>query len=76
MTREAAIRNYYSSWERGDWSGLENLLAVGFTFTSPNDDDHIDQPAFKEKCWPEAECIERFEPVSYTHLTLPTIYSV
>lgn len=41
---------------------MENLLAEGFTFTSPNDDDHIDVEAFKKKCWPQAcKMIKRFD---------------
>jgi ketosteroid isomerase-like protein len=61
MTNEEIIQNYYSAWEKKKWSGVERLLADGFTFTSPNDDDHIDKRAFKAKCWPEADWIERFE---------------
>jgi uncharacterized protein YndB with AHSA1/START domain len=58
MTKEAVIKDYYSNWERKDWNAIERALADGFTFTSPNEDDHIDKREFKEKCWPEAEHIE------------------
>ena len=61
MTNEEIIRNYYSGFETNDWNSVEKLLADGFTFTSPNDDDHIDKRIFKEKCWPQANWIERFE---------------
>ena len=40
---------------------IDSVLAEGFTFTSPNDDDHIDKHAFKARCWPQAEVIARFE---------------
>jgi SnoaL-like domain len=61
MTKEEIIRNYYSGWEKKEWRALESLLADGFTFTSPNNDDHIDKRAFRAKCWPQADWIERFE---------------
>jgi ketosteroid isomerase-like protein len=61
MTNEEIIRVYYSGFEKKDWSAVESLLADGFTFTSPNNDDHIDKRTFKEKCWPQADWVERFE---------------
>lgn len=61
ITKEEIIRNYYSGWERKEWGPIDNVLADGFTFTSPNDDDHIDKRAFKTRCWPQADWIERFE---------------
>jgi hypothetical protein len=60
-TKEQIIRNYYSGWERQEWSAIESLLADSFTFTSPNGDDHLNKVAFKARCWGEAEFIERFE---------------
>lgn len=60
MTKEEMIRRYFSGWENQDWNAIAALLAPDFTFTSPNDDDHIDQRAFKQKCWP-ADWIARFE---------------
>lgn len=35
-------------------------LAPGFTFTSPYD-DHIDQAAYFERCWPGGDAMERFD---------------
>ena len=55
------IRAYYSGYEQKEWMAVENLLAENFTFTSPNDDDHIDIPTYKARCWPQAEHIEHFE---------------
>jgi ketosteroid isomerase-like protein len=60
-TKEEMIRAYYSGWEKKQWSTIESLLADDFTFTSPNDDDHINKPAFKERCWPTAEWIVKIE---------------
>lgn len=61
MTKEQLIRTYYSGWEKKEWSLVDSVLADSFTFTSPNDDDHISKRAFNERCWPQAEFIERFE---------------
>lgn len=61
MTQHQIIRTYYSGWEKKEWSAIETLLADTFTFTSPNDDDHIDKHAFKARCWPEADHINRFQ---------------
>ncbi len=41
MTKEESIRHHYSEWGKKQWSIIENLLAGGFTFTSPN--DYIDK---------------------------------
>lgn len=60
MTQETTIRTYFSAWEQKDWELIESLLAEGFTFTSP-DDDHIDKDAYKKKCWPGAQIIDRYE---------------
>ena len=46
---------------------LDKILYVGF----PNEDERIDILRALTKV-----CTSSFIPVSYTHLTLPTIYSV
>jgi hypothetical protein len=61
MTNEEIVREYYSGWEKKNWSTVDGFLADGFAFTSPNGDDHIDKRTFKKKCWPEVNWIERFE---------------
>ncbi len=61
MTKEQLIRTYYSGWEKKEWNLVDGVLAGSFTFTSPNDDDHISKPAFKARCWPQADFIRRFE---------------
>lgn len=55
------LRTYYLAWEKKDWNLMDGVLADGFTFSSPNHDDHIPKHAFKERCWPQVEFIERFE---------------
>jgi hypothetical protein len=61
MTRREIIAAYYSGWEKKDWLAIRGLLADDFTFTSPNDDDHIDLQKYQVKCWPQADYIQRFD---------------
>jgi hypothetical protein len=59
---EAAIRKYYAAWEKKDWHPIDILLADNFTFTSANNDDHINKGVFKARCWEtQIDFIERFE---------------
>ena len=58
---EAVIKNYFDGWARKDWNQVSRQLAQGFTFTSAAPDDHISIEDFKEKCWPQAQHIQRFE---------------
>ena len=48
---EKIVKAYYSGFENHDWNMVAAQLADGFTFTSPNNDDHISLEKFKEKCW-------------------------
>lgn len=61
MDYEETVRRYYSGYEEKKWEAIESLLADNFTFTSPNNDDHIDIPTYKARCWPQAEFTRRFE---------------
>jgi hypothetical protein len=61
MTKPEIIRAYYSGWEKKDWQAVSRVLADNFTFTSPNDDDHINVHIFKTKCWPQADYVQRFD---------------
>jgi hypothetical protein len=49
--KEKVVKAYYAGFEQHDWNAVANQFADGFTFTSPNDDDHISVEKFKEKCW-------------------------
>jgi ketosteroid isomerase-like protein len=60
-TLSGIIRRYYGAYESKDKAVLSGLLTDDFTFTSPNDDDHIDLKKYFEKCWPEAGKIDRFD---------------
>lgn len=55
------VRQYFSAWEKGERPALESLLADDFTFTSPNDDDHINKAQYFKKCWPGAANIKTFK---------------
>ena len=61
QTHERVIKNYFDGWVKKDWNLVERQLAGGFTFTSAAPDDHIPVEKFKEKCWPQATFIQRFE---------------
>jgi hypothetical protein len=54
------IMGYYTAFEQKDWNSMQQVLADGFTFSSPLD-DHISVSAFKERCWPNCYNIKRFE---------------
>jgi ketosteroid isomerase-like protein len=55
---EKIVKAYYTAFEKKDWPLMEQILAEGFTFTSPLD-DHINLKSFKERCWPNAGKIKR-----------------
>jgi hypothetical protein len=47
----AVVRSWYEAWVTKDWSRADALSTADFTFTSPNDDDHIGKAVFKKRCW-------------------------
>ena len=55
-----ALRAYYTAFEKKDWNLIAQSLADGFTFTSPLD-DHIPLETFRDRCWPNAGKIKRFD---------------
>jgi len=59
-SKQKMIKDYYAAYEKKDWNMLTSLLAERFVFNSPND-DHIDLKAYKERCWPNAVNIKRFD---------------
>jgi len=62
MSNEEIIQNYYAAWAKKEWSPIGNLLADDFTFTSPNNDDHISKSAFKTRCWEsQVDYIKHFD---------------
>ena len=44
--RLALIRRYYEAYDNSDRSLMESGLHAQFTFSSPNDDDNIDQALY------------------------------
>jgi|SRR5579859_7749277 len=61
MNKERVIKEYFIAFEKKDWHMLELTLADGYTFTSPAGDDHINVKLFKERCWPNANNIKKFD---------------
>ena len=57
---EKVVRAFFTAFEKKDWNSLQQIFADGFTFSSPVD-DHISVKAFKERCWPNAYKIKRFD---------------
>jgi hypothetical protein len=50
--KEKVAMAYYSGYEKHNWNMVVSQFADSFTFTSPNNDNHISVEKFKEKCWP------------------------
>jgi hypothetical protein len=64
LSNEKTIKEWYIAWEKKDWNLMEQILADGFTFSSPLD-DHISVKLVKERCWPNAYKIKRFDFVRF-----------
>src|SRR5579862_993010 len=54
------VKAWYTAWQKNDWNSMTQILADGFTFSSPLD-DHIKINAVKERCWPNAGKIKRVD---------------
>ena len=52
-SNEKSIKGWYTAFVNKDWNLMEQVLADGFTFSSPLD-DHIDLKTYKERCWPNS----------------------
>jgi len=57
---EKVVRAFFTAFEKKNWNSLQQIFADGFTFSSPVD-DHISVKKFKERCWPNAYKIKRFD---------------
>lgn len=57
--KEKAAMAYYAGFENKDWNTVSAQFADGFTFTSPNNDDHISIEKFKEKCFSTAKYVKK-----------------
>jgi SnoaL-like domain len=60
-SRLALVRRYYEAYDNNDRSLIESVLHAGFTFSSPNNDDNIDQVSYFSRCWPNHEAIRHFD---------------
>jgi ketosteroid isomerase-like protein len=54
------IKAWYTAWEKRDWNLMTQILADGFTFSSPLN-DHIKINAVKDVCWPNAGKIKNVD---------------
>jgi ketosteroid isomerase-like protein len=54
------IKAWYTAWQTKDWNSMTQILADGFTFSSPLD-DHIKIDAMKTRCWPNAGMIKTID---------------
>ena len=57
---ERIVKAFFTAFEKKNWNSLQQIFADGFTFSSPVD-DHISVKKFKERCWPNAYKIKRFD---------------
>ncbi len=64
--KEKAVRAYYSGFEKHNWDTVAAQFSDDFTFTSPNNDDHISVEKFKEKCWGTNSFVKK---VSFLEMT-------
>jgi hypothetical protein len=53
------VRDCYRAYETQDRALIEGLLSSGYTFFSPPDPG-IDRDRYFERCWPNAQAIDRF----------------
>jgi ketosteroid isomerase-like protein len=58
--RTKIIRGLFAAYMANDRNAVEDALADDFRFTSPYDDG-IDKPTYFERCWRNADWIERHE---------------
>jgi len=63
--RAKIIQAYFHGWENKNWNSIAGLLAPDFTFTSPNNDDHLPTDKFKAKCWIQADHIKKFDFIRF-----------
>lgn len=52
----------YRAYETRDRDLIESLVADDFTFSAPPD-PLLDRAGYFERCWPNAEALDRFDPV-------------
>lgn len=58
--REGIVRGIFAAYLSNDRKAVESALADDFRFTSPYD-DRIDKATYFERCWRDADWIERHE---------------
>ncbi len=71
------VKNIFHAYEIKDKALCEQMLTDDFTFTSPNNDDHINRNAYFEKCWPfsEQNPVYEFEKIAVSGNDVFVLYS-
>src|SRR5215467_15086490 len=64
--KEKVVKAYYSGYEKHDWNTAVAQVAKDFTFTSPNNDDHISVEKFKERCWPTNSFVQKVNFIKWS----------
>jgi ketosteroid isomerase-like protein len=62
QARLQTVRESFGAYESGDREVLERILTDDFTFYAPPDPG-IDRATYFERCWPNADQIEKFDVV-------------
>jgi len=68
QTAEEIIKTYFSGYEKKDWNLVASQLSGDFTFTSPNNDDHLTLAKYKDKCW--AYALKYFKTIEFTRIVV------
>ena len=67
QSTEKLIKTYFTGYEKKDWNMVAAQLAEGFTFTSPNGDDHLTLAQYKERCWGTSKF---FKAIDFTKIVV------
>lgn len=70
-------KSIFHAYEKKDRSACEKMLTDDFTFTSPNNDDHINKGSYFEKCWSfsEQNPIYEFEKIAVSGNDVFVVYN-
>jgi hypothetical protein len=68
QSSDQRIKDFFTGFEKKDWNMVASQLAEGFTFTSPNGDDHLTLAQYKEKCW--ATALKFFKTIEFQKIVV------
>lgn len=64
MRIQDTIQAYFSCYETGDQTTLENLLDEQFEFSSPHD-QKLDKTSYFERCWGFNKTVKEYQILKY-----------